>query len=124
MSKVEMTPEKINEMMKGMNQENREIFQKLLITSISKKPTETLEKWLKEFSTTCPIDSLIAHILNDVLINVGRAIHDDMNPEKSSFYSGRQAMIKASEQLKKIAWEMDESIAECDKEYAINRNIN
>jgi uncharacterized protein YukE len=124
MSKIEVTPEKINEMMKGMNQENREIFQKLLITSISKKPTETLEKWLKEFSTTCPIDSLIAHILNDILINVGRAIHDDMNPGKSSSYSGRQAMIKASEQLKKIACEMDESIAECDEEHAINKSMN
>ena len=110
MEHIEITGDKLHEIMDGMEPEARRIFEKLLLQASSSMPIKSIKKWLENFEDDCPVDNLIARIVMQVINEVGRQIWDEMKAVKESGapnYSGHQAAVVAIREVRKIADQLE-----------------
>ena len=104
--KVEITGEKLHELLDSLPPEARKAFEGIIMKSASKAPMEAIKFWLKHYEDTDPIDTIIARTVASVISEIGIGIHDDVRQSRKSGkkeYDGKQAMICAVEKLRMIA---------------------
>ena len=124
--KVEITGEKIHELLDSLPPEARKAFEGLIMKSASKNPIAGIKNWLSHYEDDCPIDTLIALIASRVIREIGIGINEDMRSTKKSgsrHYTGREATLCAISHLEKIANDLkshldhDECSTCCDQKH-------
>lgn len=109
---IELTQDKITELMSQMPEEAREIFQAVLMKLSAHGPLNKVKDFLHNFSGD-PVDSLIAIVLSKVIENVEGAIREDMKKTEeagSDMYTGKLAAKIAIIQIRDIADNLENSI--------------
>jgi len=103
---LDISPEKIQEIMADLKPEARIIFEKLLLSVASVEPLEEIKNWISKFESDCPVDNLIARLSAQIINNVGRNIWDDMREREKSGnkqYSGHEAAVIAVREVRRVA---------------------
>ncbi|HHF7341039.1 TPA: hypothetical protein ACPSKZ_000694 [Legionella anisa] len=114
MKVIEITGEKLNQIMNALPKKERRELEKLLVSAASISPINIIKKWIKEFDDECPIDGLIARIVAQTISNVGCGINEEMEElaKKSDDpkYSGKDAARCAIEKIREIANQIESYI--------------
>lgn len=111
---IELTQDKIIELMSQMPEEAKDIFQAVLMKLSAQGPLNKVREFLYTFSGD-PVDNLIAIVLSKIIEKVETAIRDDMKHTEESgsdTYSGAMAAKIAVIEIRGIADKLEQSI-EC-----------
>ncbi len=110
MERIEIDGEKLERIMRSMDEEGRKIFEKLLLIAASKSPLKSINDWLERFEDDCPVDNLIARLVVQVIHNVGGKIWESMDESKKNgdtHFTGHEAAMIAVGEVRKIADDFD-----------------
>lgn len=114
MGNIELTGEKLQELMESMNPEAKVIFEKLLMTAASVQPLKDIKEWVHHFDQTCPVDNLIARIVAQAIHDIGSGITADMKKTAESGgreYTGHDAANIAIQTLKNMGVQLEKHLA-------------
>jgi hypothetical protein len=114
MDKIEITGEKLHELMDSMPKEARIIFERLIMKAAAQDPLKEVKRYLSVFEDDCPIDNLIIRLVAQIINRVGGGIEEDMKKTKkagSPHYSGHDAAIRAIAEVRKIADSLEEHLS-------------
>lgn len=110
---IELTSEKMQELMTQMSEEAREVFQALLIRATTELPMKILKRFIDNFSASDPVDSLIATTVSKIIQYTEVAIREDMIAKEKAgdkSYSGTEAAKIVLEYMRNVADSLENSI--------------
>ncbi len=117
---IELTTERLQEIMESLPHEIRGPIQALLLKAFAITPIRNIQHFIDAYENDNPLDGLIAGILTSVITHVGDGVREDMKKylqtsEKS--YTGVQATLYAANTLREIANQMECHVEhnECSK---------
>jgi hypothetical protein len=110
---IDLTSEKMEELMSQMSEEARGVFQALLMRATTDLPMKIIRRFVDNFSESDPVDSLIATTVSKIIQDAEGAIREDMHAKEKvgdQSYSGIEAAKIVLEHLRKVADGLEKSI--------------